>query len=250
MKVLKKQANSKDCFVCGTENPYGIHANFYNMEDLSCVALFQFDSKHQSYPERTHGGNITSIIDETIGRAVWCIDENIWGCTIKLNMQYKKPVPYETPLMCVGKIDTFPINKRTFNIEEITASDNIVGQLYPEIFSCVGCNACTKGCPQGLKVMQYIAYAQRGEYEKAAETSFDCVGCNICASRCPAQISHSAVGLLCRRLTAKFIAPKCEHLANRVAEIENGNFDELIAKLKNMPLDEIKDLYNKRDIEK
>ncbi|MCQ2798674.1 MAG: PaaI family thioesterase [Bacilli bacterium] len=105
MKVLKKQANSKDCFVCGTENPYGIHANFYNMEDLTCVALFQFDSKHQSYPERTHGGNITSIIDETIGRAVWCLDPNIWGCTIKLNMQYKKPVPYETPLMCVGKIE-------------------------------------------------------------------------------------------------------------------------------------------------
>lgn len=134
--------------------------------------------------------------------------------------------------MCVGKIDSFPINKRTFNIEEIKASDNIVGQLYPEIFSCIGCNACTKGCPQGLNVMQYIAYAQRGEYEKAAHASFDCVGCNICASRCPAQISHSAVGLLCRRLTGKYIAPKCEHLAKRVAEIENGDYVTLLEKLK------------------
>ena len=152
--------------------------------------------------------------------------------------------------MCVGKIDSFPLNKRTFNIEEIKASDNIVGQLYPEIFSCIGCNACTKGCPQGLNVMQYIAYAQRGEYEKAAHASFDCVGCNICASRCPAQISHSAVGLLCRRLTGKYIAPKCEHLAQRVAEIENGDYVTLLEKLKKMPLDEIKDLYNKREIEK
>ena len=133
--------------------------------------------------------------------------------------------------MCVGKIDSFPINKRTFNIEEIKASDNIVGQLYPEIFSCIGCNAC-------------------GEYEKAAHASFDCVGCNICASRCPAQISHSAVGLLCRRLTGKYITPKCEHLAKRVAEIENGDYVTLLEKLKNMPLDEIKDLYNKREIEK
>jgi len=47
-------------------------------------------------------------------------------------------------------------------------------QLYPEIYACVGCNACTKSCPQGLNVMQYIAYAQRGEYEKCAEASFDC----------------------------------------------------------------------------
>ena len=29
--------------------------------------------------------------------------------------------------MCVGKIDSFPVNKRTFNIEEIKATDNIVG---------------------------------------------------------------------------------------------------------------------------
>ena len=98
--------------------------------------------------------------------------------------------------------------------------------------------------------MQYIAYAQRGEYEKAAHASFDCVGCNICASRCPAQISHSAVGLLCRRLTGKYIAPTCEHLEKRVAEIENGDYVTLLDKLKKMPLDEIKELYNKREIEK
>ena len=58
-------------------------------------------------------------------------------------------------------------------------------QLYPEIYSCVGCNACTKACTQGLNVMQYIAYAQRGEYEKCAEESFDCVMCGVCSSRCP-----------------------------------------------------------------
>ena len=109
---------------------------------------------------------------------------------------------------------------------------------------------CTKGCPQGLSVMQYIAYAQRGEYEKAAHASFDCVSCNICASRCPAQISHSAVGLLCRRLTGKYIQPKCEHLADRVAEIENGDYVKILEKLKNTPLDELKDMYNKREIEK
>ena len=47
-------------------------------------------------------------------------------------------------------------------------------ELYPEIYSCIGCNACTKACTQDLNVMQYIAYAQRGELEKCAEESFDC----------------------------------------------------------------------------
>jgi len=152
--------------------------------------------------------------------------------------------------MCVGQIVSYPTNKRTFDIEEIKPTANIMGQLYPEIYSCIGCNACTKGCPQGLNVMQYIAYAQRGEYERCAHESFDCVGCNICASRCPAQITHSAVGLLARRLTGKYIAPKCDHLELRVKEIEEGKWSVELKKLMDKPMDEIKDLYNHREIEK
>ncbi len=56
-------------------------------------------------------------------------------------------------------------------------------ELYPEIYSCIGCNACTKACTQDLNVMQYIAYAQRGELEKCAEESFDCVSCGCCFSK-------------------------------------------------------------------
>ena len=152
--------------------------------------------------------------------------------------------------MCVGQIQSFPINKRIVNLEEIKPTENLLGQLYPEIFSCIGCNACTKGCPQGLNVMQYIAYAQRGEYEKCAEESFDCVGCSICASRCPAQISHAAVGLLARRLTGKYIMPKCEHLEKRVEEINKGEFEKQLEDLMGKPLEKIKELYNHREIEK
>lgn len=62
--------------------------------------------------------------------------------------------------------------------------------------------------------------------------------------------SATALSACCAVATGKYIAPKCEHLAQRVAEIENGDYVTLLEKLKNMPLDEIKDLYNKREIEK
>ena len=152
--------------------------------------------------------------------------------------------------MCVGKIDSFPINKRTFNIDEIKADDNIVGQLYPDIFSCIGCNACTKACTQGLNVMQYIAYAQRGDFEACAEESFDCVMCGVCSSRCPAGISHPQVAMLARRINGKYLAPGCGHLEDRVREINNGDFKELIEALMEKPIDELKELYNTREIEK
>ena len=69
MKVRKKQTNAKDCIVCGINNPYGIHASFYEMEDDSLIALFRYKFDHQSYPERVHGGMIAAMLDETIGRA-------------------------------------------------------------------------------------------------------------------------------------------------------------------------------------
>ncbi|HNZ99274.1 4Fe-4S dicluster domain-containing protein [Ruminococcus sp.] len=155
--------------------------------------------------------------------------------------------------MYVATLPFFPLEKRVYNIEEIKPTQQIMMQLYPEIYSCIGCNACTKACTQELNVMQYIAYAQRGEYDKCAEESFDCVMCGVCSSRCPAGISHPQVAMLARRLNGKYIAPECGHLADRVNEINEGIFDEKIAELMTKAVDnleEIKDMYNHREIEK
>lgn len=152
--------------------------------------------------------------------------------------------------MYVATLPFFPLVKEIYDINEVSAEQSVMMQLYPEIYSCIGCNACTKSCTQGLNVMQYIAYAQRGEFEKCAEESFDCVMCGVCSSRCPAGISHPQVALLARRITGKYLAPKSAHLEERVQEIENGTFNELIEKLMNKPLDELKELYNNREIEK
>ena len=98
--------------------------------------------------------------------------------------------------------------------------------------------------------MQYIAYAQRGEYEKCAEASFDCVMCGVCSSRCPAGISHPQVGLLARRLTGKYLAPETQHLLDRVAEIDRGDCEAALQDIMNKTAEELKELYNNRVFEK
>ena len=152
--------------------------------------------------------------------------------------------------MYIATLPFFPLVKQVYDIEKIPTTETVMMQLYPEIYACVGCNACTKSCSQSLNVMQYIAHAQRGEYDKCAELSFDCVMCGICSSRCPAGISHPQVALLARRLTGKYLAPGSEHLEKRVKEIENGTFTELIESLMQKPIEELKELYNNREIEK
>lgn len=152
--------------------------------------------------------------------------------------------------MYLTQIPFFPGKKAEYDMEKIEPTAETMGELYPELYKCIGCNSCTKGCSQGLDVMQYIAYAQRGEFEKCAEESFDCVGCGICASRCPAGITHYNVGLLARRITGKYIAPESKHLTERVQEIKDGKMDVELNEIMNKSIDELKELYNHRDITK
>ena len=152
--------------------------------------------------------------------------------------------------MYIATLPFFPMDKRVFNIEDAKPTQEIMMQLYPEIYSCVGCNACTKACPQGINVMQYIAYAQRGDFEKCAEESFDCVMCGICSSRCPAGISHNQVALLARRLNGKYIAPKSDHLEKRVQDILDGLYKNDMKAIMAEPVEAIKKDYNSREIEK
>ena len=152
--------------------------------------------------------------------------------------------------MYVATLPFFPLVKEPYDIEKVRPDEQIMMQLYPEIYACVGCNACTNACSQGLNVMQYIAHAQRGEYDKCAELSFDCVMCGICSSRCPAGISHPQVAMLVRRLNGKYIAPEAAHLTQRVKEIEDGLCTEAIEAIMAKPVEELKELYNHREIEK
>ncbi len=152
--------------------------------------------------------------------------------------------------MYLTQLPFFPGDKQQYDLEQLEPTAEAIGRFYPEIYSCIGCNSCTNGCPQDLNVMQYIAFSQRGDLANCAHESFDCIMCGICASRCPAGITHYQVGLLARRLTGKYIAPRSKHLATRVDEIKEGNFNQELKELRTMTTEELKKAYNSRDIEK
>ena len=97
-KVIGKQNQGRNCFVCGVNNESGLHGQFFALEDGSLVGLFRPKFHHQSYPGRVHGGIITAMLDETIGRAVQVKDPDVWGVTAELTTRYLKPVPYDVDL--------------------------------------------------------------------------------------------------------------------------------------------------------
>jgi formate hydrogenlyase subunit 6/NADH:ubiquinone oxidoreductase subunit I len=152
--------------------------------------------------------------------------------------------------MYLTQIPFYPANKAKYDIDELEPSVESILKVYPEVFRCVGCNTCTKICPQEINVMDYMSAAERGDIAKAADISFDCIMCGLCASRCPGETVQYNVGILCRRLYARHIAKPAKHVKDRVSEVKSGKFDSELKKLKKMDEKKLKKMYDERDVEK
>lgn len=104
LKVIKKQCNSNDCIVCGMQNHASLKASLYEVEGDMIVGLLAGDECHQSYPHRMHGGIISALLDEIIGRAVNIFEPDTFGVTGALEVKFKKPVPLGEEIKVVGKV--------------------------------------------------------------------------------------------------------------------------------------------------
>jgi len=151
--------------------------------------------------------------------------------------------------MYLAQIPFFPAATASYNLEGLEPTGEQVLALYPELVTCFGCNTCTKTCPQELEVMWYISDALRGDVREVGSKSFDCVMCGLCAARCPQGLAPHNIALLCRRLYGRYLAPRSKHLDDRIAEIEAGNFDAELEKLKRMGKAGLRRRYAERDIE-
>jgi ferredoxin len=151
--------------------------------------------------------------------------------------------------MCLVQMPFVPLRARTYDLYTIEPRPNTLLQHFPEIAGCVACNTCTRACPQGLSVMDYIQSALRGDLERAALLSFDCISCGICSSRCPADIKHYAVGLLARRIYGKYVTPAAPHLAERVADLAAGQLADELEQLLGLPASELRARYEARSFE-
>ena len=153
------------------------------------------------------------------------------------------------PGMHLTQIPFYPAERAQYRLEELAPTFATLVRLYPQVLKCLGCGTCTKSCPQDLQVKDYMAAAMRGDIARVADLSFDCIMCGMCVSRCPAEEAQPNIAILARRLYGRYLAPKAQHLAERVAEVNAGTFDEEMAKIKIMPEAELRQTYNSRDIE-
>ncbi|MGO8952244.1 MAG: 4Fe-4S dicluster domain-containing protein [Rhodomicrobium sp.] len=151
--------------------------------------------------------------------------------------------------MSLTQIPSVPMEKAVYDLEKLKPDVNAILQVYPVTFRCVACGTCSKACPQGLPVMDYIQAAMRGDIAAVADLSFDCVACGLCALRCPAEIIQHEVGILSKRLTGRYLRKESKELDERLKEIRARKFDAEYAELMAMDGAALSKLYYARDME-
>ncbi len=152
--------------------------------------------------------------------------------------------------MYLTQLPFTPAERVNYDIAKFGANIEAMLKVYPEMLRCLGCNSCTKACPQDIDVMEYIAAGKRGDIERMAEISFDCIQCGLCAIRCPAELAQYNYAQFARRLCGKYVAPVPEHLKKRLKEIADGKYEPELRKLMQMSTDDLRKMYASRDIEK
>ena len=93
------------CFICGLENPVGLHLHIYETELGVVETKYTAPEHFQGYPGVLHGGIVSALIDEIAGRAHMGSDPKNprFMFTAKLEVKYRKNVPVGKPLKIIGK---------------------------------------------------------------------------------------------------------------------------------------------------
>lgn len=96
--ALASPANG--CFVCGPDNPIGLHLAF-RLEDGACVSEFTPGENHQGYPGVIHGGMIYSALDDVM--ANWLYLRGARAYTARCEIRYRHPAREGEKLLLVGR---------------------------------------------------------------------------------------------------------------------------------------------------
>jgi len=100
------QPNSRHCFVCGLENPFGLKLRFYTSGPGEVTAEYTVPLEYQGYPGVVHGGIVAAMLDEVAGRTLMGPDADRarFMYTARLTIHYRRNVPVCKPLRIVGRV--------------------------------------------------------------------------------------------------------------------------------------------------
>jgi acyl-coenzyme A thioesterase PaaI-like protein len=90
------------CFVCGPDNPTGLHVTFEPDGPDGCRARYVPRDEHIGWPGRIHGGLQFTLMDEALAWALHVA--GLRGVTAKAAARFREPVAPGDPLIVIGRV--------------------------------------------------------------------------------------------------------------------------------------------------
>lgn len=90
------------CYVCGTENPVGLHVPFVQHGDNGSRAVYTVRAEHTGWKGILHGGLTFTLMDEGLGWALYY--QGLRGVTAKTEVRFRSAIEVGTPLVITASI--------------------------------------------------------------------------------------------------------------------------------------------------
>ena len=108
-KVIRRQALTTTSITCGTENPASVGCIFYELEDGEVAARFTPGIWHEGHTGMMHGGLISSVLDEVMGRSNRIFNETTGEfrapyVTGEITVRFLKPIFLGETMTAYGRV--------------------------------------------------------------------------------------------------------------------------------------------------
>ena len=163
-------------------------------------------------------------------RGVGCLGGSCGGCVFSYSIG-GQPTP-QTGLACQTLIEEGmrfhfapqPLKPGpSYQLSDLAASREQIGQFFPEAKRCTNCMACIWVCPQQIDARAMVRRATSGDLADVADRFTTCILCGLCEAVCDVGIAPFRVGLFAHRAVARSLEPP-GRLLDQLAKIQDGHY--------------------------
>lgn len=135
-KVICKHLRTHDSLITGVDNPISLDATFYVLESKETACTFIPKAYHTGHDNMMHGGLISSVLDETMGRVnIEPSMENKEGTVVtgEFSVRFLRPIYKGEEITCIAK-RTKKIDRQNFCEGWLIDKDNVIRAKATGIF--------------------------------------------------------------------------------------------------------------------
>jgi acyl-coenzyme A thioesterase PaaI-like protein len=101
MSIEERRALARNCFGCGSRNPYGLRLVF-EPDGQQVRTTFRPLPEHEGFPGVLHGGIIFTLMDEAMGWATYA--QGIMSFSGKVQTRFRKTISTDAALQVIGEL--------------------------------------------------------------------------------------------------------------------------------------------------